>query len=676
MSRVNVHVLRMATDFDLLLGRRGEQHEELLRLRSLRDSSQENIARAHAARIALQARLVGDPTARASQAVLQAAVTNAPKGHADDGHAVTGVEQEQEQDVDGRERALEKAVYFEERVRLLQECARQKGAMERAREMRARLELHRQEWALAQMAGKRRGLAVGSSFPHPSEHKPSPSGSKSRANGDDVTDDGGEWPSKLFGVDKLVSLVDPSANARSGDQDARAERERRKRGGVPVAMEELAAERAREKEALKAQRGQLEKDKKDTSSLLQSALTDKRVLLQKVCLSVSKAVSASASRASSLKASEIFQEGYLEESSPREGDLQELARLASQLLRDDSRMLAVMDEWQRTWAQLQCMAKAAGMLQSRCDAEQEALDEDTKAVLSLQQDNQRQRRMLFHALADALLSPDLRDLGFIVRNPDADSTDASLATPGRNFTGRLRRCPVVTRLMTNSAAAAAGVQVGDEIVAIDGHDTTDMPALLLMQLAIGMAGTSSRVCLRRAVVSREGRGRGDTDGADSSMRAGGTFTLELTIARAAGSSGGLPASWLESARMEREASAARKQLDEVGGVAVNAKCLQNDSSSSSKMTAALLAELRRHQTLLHTLLPLPTPYTPHPTSERSLPTSRHRSRPLSALTPCCMSPQMRMEVARAAGRAAAGKWRARHPHFWNPESTPACLPSS
>ena len=184
--------------------------------------------------------------------------------------------------------------------------------------------------------------------------------------------------------------------------------------------------------------------------------------------------------------------------------------------------------------------------------EQEALDSETENVLAAQQDTQRLRRMVYHALTLASLSPGTRNLGFVVRDPEADAAEA-----GADYVGRLRASPVVTGLEVGGPAAAAGMRAGDEIVSVDGVDTTDMPALLLLQLCLGEAGSRSRVSVRRLARGRA-NGRGQADGSWTE-----TVVIERQGLSGAGRCGELGGSWYDKARELRLSHLARKELEDV-----------------------------------------------------------------------------------------------------------------
>jgi len=175
------------------------------------------------------------------------------------------------------------------------------------------------------------------------------------------------------------------------------------------------------------------------------------------------------------------------------------------------------------------------------ELEQEALDLETEKALSAQQETMRLRRMLYHALTLASLSPGTRSLGFSVRDPEADAAEA-----GADYKGRLRASPVVIEVDASGPAAAAGLRAGDEIISVDGVDTTNMPALLLMQMCLGEAASRSRISVRRIA-----RGAGND----------GTWTETVVMERREG--GELEKSWYEKAREMRLSQDARKKLEDV-----------------------------------------------------------------------------------------------------------------
>jgi hypothetical protein len=205
---------------------------------------------------------------------------------------------------------------------------------------------------------------------------------------------------------------------------------------------------------------------------------------------------------------------------------------------------------------------------------------ETQKALAAQQETMRLRRMVYHALTLASLSPGTRSLGFSVRDPEADAAEA-----GADYKGRLRASPVVIEVDASGPAAAAGLRAGDEIISVDGVDTTNMPALLLMQMCLGEAASRSRMSVRRIA-----RGAGND----------GTWTETVVMERREG--GELEQSWYEKAREMRMSQDARKQLEDVrmevarlaGRAAAGEQELFSLGSAHSEVLQKRLAWARRN----------------------------------------------------------------------------------
>ena len=238
----------------------------------------------------------------------------------------------------------------------------------------------------------------------------------------------------------------------------------------------------------------------------------------------------------------------------------------------------VTDTWQQLWMRVQWLAMATGFLDGRALVLQQSLDTEVQAVLVKQAETQRLRRMLFHALSVATVCPGMCGVGCVVADPSADA--AHCATP--RVEG-LNASPVVSQLIAveGNPAAVAGVRVGDEVVAVDGRSTAHMPAGLLMMALQGPSGTPCRLTLRRRSAGAEGGQttqqrlvggwgggvRGRELGGEGGSAGSATFELVLyrpmdALVDAATERGG-GKGWLEEAREERRAEAARKLLQDV-----------------------------------------------------------------------------------------------------------------
>lgn len=99
------------------------------------------------------------------------------------------------------------------------------------------------------------------------------------------------------------------------------------------------------------------------------------------------------------------------------------------------------------------------------------------------------------------LSPE--ELSFFVNSLEGEFSGIGIeleaALPGRS-------CPVVTRVLPGSPAAATGLRVGDEIVSVDGEKTAGRPLSEVVQKIRGPEGS-----LVRLTVRREGKGEFDLE---------------------------------------------------------------------------------------------------------------------------------------------------------------------
>ena len=119
-----------------------------------------DLLRTHAALVLFRSRLIGDPSDRQPANYEH----SCRQGQGDGGGVELegGLSENIAHSVDiGQGMAREKAVYLDERVRLLQQHARQRATFETLRQRRAEVQVQRQVWALSRLTRRGEDCAEG-----------------------------------------------------------------------------------------------------------------------------------------------------------------------------------------------------------------------------------------------------------------------------------------------------------------------------------------------------------------------------------------------------------------------------------------------------------------------------------------------------------------------------------